>query len=327
MMQMRYAFFCAFVVAALVFASGCSRKATIFSHEPEPDITGSPSDPAVELKCELQPDHRYAFHLETDNSYTSSKWKFGMGSQETHFETDYRLMVTNETSKAHKQLDIEYLALVLQVFSGDESKLYFDSENRAVPMTGDFAETMRSLIHGHFGAELARRGTLSKVYGLDELVAAATAKKNLRRVDGSVRRLASTQTVRQMVEFNKLPEKSVHVGDTWHQTNDLSNGLQSDATFTFRGWQWHDSRKCALIEFEGPITTQSAKNKSAVEDGKYYGRYWFDPELSLIVDSVVHEQYTWNRAKGPDGEKLPMSQTVSVNLDSVSTLPKPVATN
>lgn len=327
MMQMRHAFFCVLVGATLVFASGCSRKVTTFSNEPEPEITGSPSDPAVDLKCELQPDRRYAFHLETDNSYSSSKWKFGMGSQQTHFETDYRLMVTNETSKAHKQLDLEYLALVLQVFSGDDSKLYFDSENRAVPMSGDFAEAMRGLIHGHFGAELAKRGTLAKVYGLDQLIASATAKKNLRKVDSWVRRLGSSQTVRLMVEFNKLPEKSVHVGDTWHQTNDLSNGLQSDATFTFRGWQWHDSRKCALISFEGPITTPSAKSKSTVEDGRYYGRYWFDPEVGLIVDSVVHEQYTWNRGKSSDGEKFPMSQTISVKLDSVSTIPKAVATN
>jgi len=324
---MRHALFYAVSLSTLLLVSGCSRKATAFNHEIEPEITGSSSDPAVELKCELKPDRRYAFHLETENTYSSSKWKFGMGSQETHFETDYRLSVTNETSKAHKQLDVEYLALVLLVYSGDEAKIYFDSENRAVPMAGDFADAMRNIIHGHFGAELSRHDTLVKAYGLDELVAAATAKKNLRKTDSWIRRLFTTSTVRQMVEFNKLPDKSVRVGDTWHQTNDLSNGLQSDATFTFRGWQWHDSRKCALIEFEGNITTPSAKSKTSVEDSRYYGRYWFDPEVSLIADSIVHEQYTWSRGKGPDGEKFPTSQTVSVKLDSVSDLPKAVANN
>jgi hypothetical protein len=41
----------------------------------------------------------------------------------------------------------------------------------------------------------------------------------------------------------------------------------------------------------------------------------------------VHEQYTWSRSKGPDGEKFPTTQTVSVKLDSISMLPKAVATN
>ena len=324
---MRHALFCAVGLATLVLISGCSHKAGAFSTEVEPEITGSSSDPAVELKCELKPDRRYAFHLETDNSYRSSKWKFGMDSQETHFETDYRLMVTNETSKAHKQLDVEYLALVLEVFTGDETKVYFDSENRAVPMVGDFAEAMRNMIHTHFGVELSPHDTLANVTGLDEQVTAAMAKKNMRKVDGLVRRLFTKSTVRQMVEFNHLPDKSVRVGDTWHQTDDLNNGLQSDANYTFRGWQWHDSRKCALIEFEGTITNPKAKSKSSVEDSKFYGRYWFDPEEGIATDSIVHQEYTVNRGKGLDGEKFPTSQTVSVKLDSVSTLPKAVASN
>jgi hypothetical protein len=156
------------VCVLFLLLSGCSRKSVVSSHEVEPDITGSSSDPAVNLKCELKPDQRYTFHLETEYSYSSSKWKFGIGSQETHVSTDYAVTVTNETSKAHKQLDVEYLGLGLQVFSGDESKLYFDSENHAVPMAGDFAETMRSLIHGHFGVELSKRDTVSKDYGLDQ---------------------------------------------------------------------------------------------------------------------------------------------------------------
>lgn len=312
----------------MVFASGCSRKVSAFNAEPEPEISGSSSDPAVELKCELKPGCRYAFHLETDNSYSSSKWKLGMGSQATHFEADYGLSVTNETSKSHKQLDVEFLALVMQVFSGDDTRVYFDSENKAVPMTGDFAEAMRNMLHTHFGAELSSRDTLVKVRGLDEAVTAATAKKNLRKADAWVRRLFTTSNVRHMVELNPLPDKSVRVGDTWHQTNDLINGFVAEADYKFLGWQFHDERKCALIEFQGTIgPPKNSKGKTTVEDSNFYGRYWFDPEINMIADSVVHEQYTLSRGKGPDGEKLPMAQTISVKLDSVSTPSKAVADN
>src|SRR3954451_1073372 len=148
MTQMRHAFFYALVLSAAVFAAGCSRKVSAFSNEPEADITGKETDPAVEFVSELKPDRTYTFHLETDNSYRSSKWKFGSDGK-THFETDYRLSVTNETSKGHKLLDLEFKAAVLQVFQGDESKLYYDSENRAVPMVGEFADAMRKMLHTH----------------------------------------------------------------------------------------------------------------------------------------------------------------------------------
>lgn len=328
MTQMRFAFLCATSLAALVFATGCSRHVSAFSAAPEAEITGSSSDPAIELKCDLQPNRQYAFHLETDNTYSSSKWKFGIGTQETHFETDYRLSVTNETSKAHKQLDVEFVALVLQVFSGDDTRLYFDSENKAVPMTDDFAQAMRNLIHAHFGAELSRHDTLVKVTGLDQDVSAATAKKNLRKADAWVRRLFTTSNVRHMVELNPLPDKSVRIGDTWHQTNDLINGFVAEADYKFVGWQFHDDRKCVLIEFQGTIAPpKNSKGKTSVEDSNFSGRYWFDPEISMIADSVVHEQYTWTRSKGSDGEKFPTTQTISVKLDSISQLPKAVATN
>lgn len=328
MTQMRCAFLYAFTVATLVFASGCSRQVSSFRAAPEPEITGSSSDPAVELNCELKPDRRYAFHLETDNSYSSSKWKFGIGSQETHFEADYGLTVTNETSKAHKQLDVEFLALVLQVFSGDDTRLYFDSENKALPMTDDFSQAMRNMIHSHFGAELSKHDTLVKVTGLDQAVSAATANKNLRKTDAWLRRLFTTPNVRHMVEVNQLPDKSVRVGDTWHQTNDLMNGFVAEADYKFRGWQYHNDRKCALIEFEGTITPpKNSKGKTSVEDSNFSGRYWYDPEISMIADSIVHEQYTWSRSKSSDGEKFPTTQTISVKLDSVSTLPKTVAAN
>lgn len=315
------------IIAALILISGCSRRVGTFSAAPEPDITGSSSDPAVDLKCELKPDRKYAFHLETDNSYSSSKWKFGIGSQEIHFETDYRLSVTNETKKAHQQLDVEFLALVLQVFSGDDTRLYFDSENKAVPMTDDFSEAMRNMIHTHFGAELSRHGNLAKVMGLDETVSAASAKKNFRRT-GDIRRLFTTSNVRHMVELNQLPDKSVRVGDSWRQTNDLINGFIAVADCKFVGWQWHNERKCALIESKGTITPpNSSKSKTSVEDSQFSGRYWFDPEISMIADSIVHEQYTWSRSKGSDGEKFPTTRTISVKLDSISDAPKSVATN
>ena len=118
-----------------------------------------------------------------------------------------------------------------------------------------------------------------------------------------------------MVEFNHLPDKAVKVGGKWKQTDALDNGLQAESEYTFRGWQWHNDRKCALIEFEGTITTAKEKNKGSVQDGRFYGRHWFDPDAGITTDSIVHQEYTWNRGKGSDGEKLPTTQTISVKLD------------
>jgi hypothetical protein len=323
-MQMRYAFFCVLTLTAVLAFSGCSRKAHVFSNEPEADITGSSDDPPVELKSELKPDRRYVFHLETDNSYRSSKWKFGTDSGETHFEADYRVGVTNELRNGHHQLDLEFTSLVLQVYSGDESKVYFDSENRAIPMMGDFAEAMRSMLHRHCGVELSKENNFVGVTGLEEAIAPISANKKLRKSESWIRRLFSKPTVRYMVELNHLPDSPARVGAKWKKTDALDNGLQADSEYTFRGWQWHDSRKCALIEFDGTISTK-AKSKTSVENGRFYGRYWFDPDAGITTDSIVHEEYTWNRGKGPDGEKLPTTQTISVHLDELSSQEKPIA--
>ena len=268
MTQMRHPFFYALVLSAVVLTSGCSRKVSAFSNgEPEADITGSESDPAVEFKAELKPDRRYAFHLETDNSYRSSKWKFGTDSGETHFESDYFLSITNENSKGHKLLDVEFKTLVLQVYSGDESKLYYDSENHAVPMVGEFADAMRNMLHSHCGVELSRHESLVRVTGLDQAIAAATSNKKLRKSEPWIRRLFATTTIRYMVELNHLPDKPVKIGAKWKQTDALDNGLQANSEYIFRGWQWHNERRCALIEFDGAVTTAKEKNKGSVENG------------------------------------------------------------
>jgi hypothetical protein len=323
---MRNALFCGAALFVLTLLSGCSHKSHAFSsNEPEEPITGSSSDSPVDFKAELKPNVRYAFHLETDNTFRSSKWKF-TGDSFTHFETDYRFSVTNEMRNGHRQLDLEILGLVVQVFYGDESKVYFDSENHAVPMVDEFADAMRSILHGHLGAELSRHDTLLRVTGLDQLANFVITNKKLRKQEAWIRRFFSTPTVRYMVEMNHLPEKPVKVGDKWHQIDDLYNGMQAESDYTFRGWQWHADRKCALIEFEGAIAMKG-KSKSSVEDGKFYGRYWFDPQAGVMADSIIHEQWTMSRGKGADGEKLPTEQTVSVTLDSIlgDSNAKPVA--
>jgi hypothetical protein len=183
------------------------------------------------------------------------------------------------------------------------------------------------MLHTHCGVELSRKGNLVRATGLDQAITAATSNKKMRKSEPWLRRLFATPTIRYMVEFNHLPDKPVKVGGKWKQTDALDNGLQAESEYTFRGWQWHNDHKCALIEFDGTITTAKEKNKGSVQDGRFYGRYWFNPDAGITTDSIVREEYTWNRGKGPDGEKLPTTQTISVKLDEVSSPTKSVASN
>jgi hypothetical protein len=111
-----------------------------------------------------------------------------------------------------------------------------------------------------------------------------------------------------------------------------------------RGWQEHDAKKCARVEFNGAVelATNAAANPMAafmrVENGTVAGHYWFAPEIGIPIETVLEQkmvisivniggQSRWtNNAANPAATNLParisvpVRQNISIKLIEVKAI-------
>ena len=333
---------------------GCSKSSgPKASGKTEAPISGSPSDAPVEFKAQWKTGQRYAFHLDVvHHSKTPRETKRNLenpgaafSEMETTFGEDYALSVTNELHNGHRQLELQILSLQLDVAMGDQYVLNFDSENKVAPANDSpVPDALKQLIGGKLGVELSSHNKLVKTDGGRELMDKALGERPDNRAEGMLRRIFSPQNVRQMVELSGLPDKPVKIGDSWPAKRELAGNQTSipvELNCTFKGWQQHENRKCALVEFSGAITGGDTSDKDRrrsgnksdagngkVESGKMEGRMWFDPQLGMITETVVDSNLTVNsgsrRSKStnapPETALTTMSQTISLKLADVTPL-------
>src|SRR5437016_12832347 len=82
-----------------------------------------------------------------------------------------------------------------------------------------------------------------------------------------VRELFTPQYLRHLIDLTFVPSDPVRVDDKWPGQMTLNPGaligsLTADVTYTFRGWQVHDQRKSALVEFSGTVKPRPAPPNS-----------------------------------------------------------------
>src|SRR6266446_4108719 len=153
-------------------------------------ITGSPSDPAVDLKLKWAPDNRYLMRMEmTRLVQRQQHGQTEMVQHEFNFNQDYALTVTNSEPDGHRGLNLEILSLETSTAVGENFTLSFDSESQVDTGIGNsLSDILRQSIGGHLYYLLAPNGKVLKVNGVRELLqngargSNATASTTLRRV-------------------------------------------------------------------------------------------------------------------------------------------------
>src|SRR6185436_1604452 len=118
---------------------------------------------------------------------------------------------------------------------------------------------------------------------------------------GAIARLFDPKVFRRLIEMNALPGQPVRIGETWTVKQDINDGmggnLPVEVTYTFKGWQNHDERHCARLEFAGAIKPPAPERNNrragaggggnpTIEGGSLKGTTWFDPELALVVETA-----------------------------------------
>ena len=110
-------------------------------------------------------------------------------------------------------------------------------------------------------------GRIEKVVGARELRSklAAKASPHAKMI---LNGLLDEENLKRVVTLaGGLPDKPVKVGETWLVQRDMPMGpmvpLWMDAKYTFKGWEEHDERRCALIECQARCDKSPGKGSEA----------------------------------------------------------------
>ena len=301
--------------AGLLLVPGCGKPAGS-SPASEAPITGQPSDPPVEMKAEWKPGHRYLLHLEMNQSAVSP-WGRQTAPQETSVGQDCAITVTNAPGGG-RGLELEIQSLAVESGSGENTWLRFDSLNKVTPSEGPGVEQLEKLIGGRVRLLLDAGNKVVAVDGLKELAARAEdstgnvaantgGKRGGRAVGGMtaflIQRISSADYFKQIVETSSLPQGAVRIGDSWTVQKEMPGNLVGtlvvNTTNILRGWQNHDNRNCARVEFAGALAIKPGRPENLtfgastkLEDGQISGTSWFSPDVGFPIERTFTQSYT-----------------------------------
>jgi hypothetical protein len=93
-----------------------------------------------------------------------------------------------------------------------------------------------------------------------------------------------------------MPSKAVKPGDSWSFQRELAMGpygtVNVDYTVSFQGWEEHEKRNCARLEFQGTIKAKPDPNSNLTGtsvksfEGNISAVAWFDPQLGMGIEIV-----------------------------------------
>src|SRR5262249_50546424 len=143
----------------------------------EEPITGSKSDPPVEMKAEWKAGKRYTFHLDfvLDNQMPAGRRgnpnAGPLRQMETTLGQDYSVTVTNTAPDGSRGLLLEIHALTMNIASGDTYVMNYDSDNPSVGFSdGSLAEQLQKLIGGKIRYQLSPENKVMRMDGFQELM-------------------------------------------------------------------------------------------------------------------------------------------------------------
>ncbi|MGA9452567.1 MAG: hypothetical protein WBW41_14625, partial [Verrucomicrobiia bacterium] len=151
----------------------------------------------------------------------------------------------------------------------------------------------------------------------------------------SMKSMFNEGSLKQMIGGQHLPSKPVQPGDSWPVQTDITMGdlgtMAMDYTFDFVRWETHGKRTCARLEFQGTMKSKANPDAAttgtsvSVQNGDSSGVTWFDPELGMVIETIMTQNINMNmtvpmygRGKGATQTMtLVMKQAITMKLNSV----------
>jgi len=345
MISRSHAFLASAAIAIIALTIGCGKATRNSSGAPEPKITGKPSDPPVSLQVNWQPGSRYVMRMEMKENSDAGRGR-GQGrggSQQTSLAHEYAVIVTNAPESGKRGLDVELLSIEVEETMGGRTLLTYDSQNRVVGTGGNpAAEALARMIGGRIRFLVDADNKVLAEQGMNDLLARANQPGTNNTTQGGrfgggggnrgfasggggivARQGGALENFKQMLALSVLPQGEFRVGDTWPAQFEITAGgprpIVVAGTNLFRGWQEHERKKCARIEFTGTVGGEQATNSAGsgnfrggrrggggmmmLSQGTISGVCWIDPGSGLPTEVSVEQALTRSGAFGGRGRQ------------------------
>ncbi|MDB6067027.1 MAG: hypothetical protein JWR26_3235 [Pedosphaera sp.] len=255
---------------------------------------------AMEMKLKWQVGKRYLQRIETDQNTDVTMPNSAQPMKQKMKQTqDISISALKERDGGGRELLMEITGEKMESGMGGRTFLNFDSNQDLQKDAGNPAAAMlRKLVNARVTYLTGASGNVEKVEGFEEFMDRVLDKAPA-EMQALMKGMFTEDSLKQMgATAQGLPDKPVKVGDTWPVKTELNMGpmgvMLLNSTFTFKRWEQHDNRKCALFESTGDISAKSAGDSQSgamnVENGKTSSKIWFDPALGMVIDTEVHQE-------------------------------------
>jgi len=326
------------------FLSGCKKSEQADSGGVSPGAEKSApgkSGPSVELKVKWPVGNRYVYRMDIEQTVSTKMPQMPKPMrQDISMAQTYALSVLTETNNGGRQLELEFLSQELEVKMGEQTMMNFDSKGDA---SGDkqnpFAAPYRRMIGSRLTLVTDSSNKVESVEGFDEWMEMVTSNSPP-EAKGMISGIYNEDYLKQIVDYTKwLPTKPVAIGDKWPSKVEVPAGpmgkLLLEMNSTFKGWEEHDKRRCAMIESSGTLKALAGQQagpmgKMTIDKGKTTGKNWFDPELGTLVETASDQTMSMKvDLPGQPGGNQPaqtfssdIAQKVNVKLVELDTVKK-----
>ncbi len=305
----------ALLAVALVAAQGCKKEeaaapAPAPTPAPKPSAAAATNAPAaaagatdtVDLRLNWPVGKRFLQRMEIVTATESTVGGLPAPIKNDLVQSqDYAITVVKEREGGGRELELEFVGQKIDSQTGGKALVTFDSKADAkTDRTNAVGGTMRKLVGVKLHYLTDTNGRIDKVVGTTELQAKllGAAPQQARMILGN---LLTDENLKRLVTLaSGLPDKPVKVGETWSAQRETTLGqmgaLLEDSKYALKGWEEHDKRRCALLEFTGTIASKSGGPTGpaaiTIENGKTSGKAWFDPVVGMVIDSQMEQEMT-----------------------------------
>lgn len=325
-----------FLWAAGLVCAGCKKSETTPTSKGSSEASESASADdkgAVTLRVKWPVGNRYTQRMEVNGDTETRLPQLPKPMlQKINLNQEYSITVLAERPQGGRELELEMESAELDVTMDGKPVLNLDTKAEASPVESNNAmlASFRQIIGTKIKFLMNASNRVEKVEGVPEFAAKAMAGANPQG-RAAMQSMFSEDYFKQMVDSQRsLPPTPVNVGDSWPVKEDIAmpafGTMHLDLNYTFKGWEQHEKRKCAAIDFAGTMSAGGDTNATQtmmsmkIESGKVAGRTWFDPNLGATVESsfdqdlLIHINVPATRTRTPNPTPSPpVMQTITNN--------------
>ncbi|MGD1083433.1 MAG: DUF6263 family protein [Verrucomicrobiota bacterium] len=327
------------IAAALALAlpwAGCGKSDKLN----KPSAFATPSGP-VELKLKWPPGERIVQDMDMKQSM-----ELTVPGQPAPIQEDmtlgqgFGMTVLKENPDGGHEVEMEFLSARMGMTSGGATVLDYDSAKKPpADKANSVADMFGKIVGSKIRFFLNASSGVERMEGVEELVNRLSSGGPADQFATLKSMFSESYFKELMSHYRILPPKPAQPGDTWPVQYEVPMAnmgiLVMNYNVTLKGWETHEQRNCARLEFQGTLKAKPDPAAKPADmsvsnlEGTTSGVSWFDPELGMTIGASMTQDMTMvmkipmnpNGTAGAAGETQSitnqMRQDMTVKLVSV----------